>query len=55
MIDDFSKRYLHGVDYNIAIEVKSSISNKVLDDDDNLNFSYASLLGEFCKCMSFYC
>ncbi len=51
-IDDFSKRWLHGVDYNIAIEVKSNISNKVLDDEDSFDFSYSSLLGEFEKYFS---
>lgn len=51
-INDFSQRWLHSIDYNIDINVKSSISSQILEEDDSFDFSYASLIGEFEKYFS---
>lgn len=51
-IADIPLRWIHNLDYQIQIEVKSKIVHKQIDEKDDIDWSYSSLVGVFGKYFS---
>lgn len=51
-IEDFSKRWIHGINYNVEINVKTTVNLETLEENEQIDFRYASLLGMFEKYFS---
>ena len=46
-IDDFTNRWLHGIDYQHEIYVNATIDERLIEENEEIDFSFVALLGAF--------